>query len=325
MPSNVKNSLVYAFPGSRVVPTASLVDRSMTFLAQAVDIKTITSQSVYFNLPLHLKEHILSYIAAYRPQGLTSLELQALLVDPDQSHGSMDRSPSEIQSLDLSRSIGSRISFNDLSRTCAFPSLTRLCLAHPGPEISWYSFITFAEEIPNLTHLSLAYWPMPTEKSGDSFVSPLCLRRLSEALTLLKYLDVEGCNIWRFALLMFSPSIGIDWAGPWKHVESLNLSQGPMPVEVSLEGGPGTKAWIQGEVMAKRIEAGINSIRKTYGMPNSPLLHVEHGWNSENFMIRYVVDKAYERLYAKRSSMMTVSYAPDALTVQSVDTNTLNS
>ena len=296
MSSNFDNNFVYAFPATPIIPPASLLDQSLITLARIINTETITSISANASFPLHLKEHLLSYIVAYRPPGLTAPDLQALVADPDHIQDSLDRSLSEIRRLDLSRSIGSRISFGDLSQTCIFPSLTHLCLAHPGPEISWSSLIAFAEEVPSLTHLSLAYWPMPertTQKPYGLLSASLYLRRLSETLTRLKYLDIEGCNDWR-AALAFGPDDGIDWTGPWKLVNSLNLSQGPMPLEVSLEGGLETEEWIRREVLAKRIEAYINNVRKKNGWPDALPIHVEHGWGSENFILQYTVDKAYE-------------------------------
>ncbi|KAL9608029.1 MAG: hypothetical protein Q9167_007108 [Letrouitia subvulpina] len=327
MSLNVKNSLVYAFPDTPVVSAASLVDRSMTALAQAVDTETIISSPADLDLPLHLKERLLSYIAAYRPQGLTPLKLQALLADPDQSRDSMNRFPSKTRFLDLSRSIGSRISFGDLSQKFTFPFLTHLCLAHPGPEISWPSFIAFAEKVLSLTHLSLAYWPMPKgsiDKRDDLHTASQYLRRLSEALIRLKYLDVEGCNDWRF-VLSFGLDVGIDWSGSWKLVNSLNLSQGPMPVEVSLEGGPEAVKWIHGEVLAKQIEAYINVVRQEHRESDAPPIHVEHGWSSENCMIKYMVDTTYERLYPKGPSVMAVPNVRDVLVTRSAKTNSPNS
>ncbi|KAL8720947.1 MAG: hypothetical protein Q9225_002274 [Loekoesia sp. 1 TL-2023] len=324
MPSRVASRLVYYFPGTEVVPKASLLDRSLTSLAQNLNTGMVASHLAIFDLPLHLKEHLLSYIAVYWLPGITIAELQALLIDPDQSGDSSNIPSSQIRSLDVSHSIGSSIYFGDLSKTFMLPFLTHLCLAHPGPEVSWPSFLTFIETVSGLTHLSLAYWPKPTvgtedsEDIDESIAPSLALRRLSESLTKLQYLDVEGCNDWRQAFLM-SFDCGLEWAGSWKHVHSLNLSQGPMPVEVQFEGGLATEKWIQGEVLAKRIEDSINFFRRSQGMPTAPPIRVEHGWNTENFMIRFLVDKAYERHFPKGAAT-AVSGTADVVAVQPIAT-----
>lgn len=324
MPPHVFPRLVYSFPGTKIVPKSSLLDQSLRSSAQNLNTGMIASHSSIFDLPLHLKEHLLSYIAVYRLPGITIAELQAFLIDPDQSGDSSNIPSSQIRRLDISRSIGSSIYFDELSSTFRLPFLTHLCLAHPGPEVSWPSFLTFVETVPGLTHLSLAYWPKPkvrtknSEDDDESIAASVALRRLSESLTNLQYLDVEGCNDWRQAFLM-SFACGLEWAGSWKHVHSLNLSQGPMPVEVQFEGGLATEKWIQGEVLAKRIEDSINLLRRSQGMPTAPPIRVEHGWNTENFLIRFLVDKAYERLFPKGATTAVPGIA-DVVTVQPIET-----
>ncbi|KAL8948972.1 MAG: hypothetical protein Q9222_004878 [Ikaeria aurantiellina] len=238
-----------------------------------------------------------------KPNGITIAELRTLLVDPeDRTEENTSRiTLNNLHHLNLSYSIGSTLTFENLETSFSFPQLTHLCLAHPVPPDShnlWESLITFAEQIPNLTHLSLAYWPM--SETGKTPSSALFHRwfcsRLSEVLRKLQYLDAEG---WDHSLL-FPKSfdgavIGPDWTGGWKHVHTLNLSQGPMPVSVSLEGGPETDQWIRREVVARQLVDSIDRVRREHGKQDAQPVQVEHGWSADNFMLNYLVDKAYQR------------------------------
>jgi len=107
-----------------------------------------------------------------------------------------------------------------------FPNLTRLSLAKPGHFASWHQLLAASVSLSTLTHLSLAYWPIPntTPNSKTAFMVnghvqiPLggtnlystlhkqwqepanILRRLSLNTYCLKWLDLEGCNEWLPAL-----------------------------------------------------------------------------------------------------------------------------
>ncbi|KAI4177188.1 MAG: hypothetical protein LQ343_000671 [Gyalolechia ehrenbergii] len=308
MSFNVIERSIYTFPDTQAVLRGSLLDCSLVAIARDFDIETASSLSAINDLPIHLKEYLLSYIAAFRSEGITIGELRAIFANADNEDALPDKIAVDIDYLDLSHSIGSSISFEDLTRSFTFPFLTHLCLAHPGTEaFSWPAFLTFAEKIPHLTHLSLAYWPLPKAVTAASDLALHSLRRLSKALTKLQYLDVEGCNIQLLAPI-YGLDRGPDWTGGWMHLHSLNLSQGPMPLGVQIEGGPETEAWIQGEVLARQVEDSINHIRKKHETPNPPhTLHVEHGPSANNFMISFLIDKAYgrcqpwERLVAPQS------------------------
>ena len=78
-------------------------------------------------------------------------------------------------------------------------------------------------------------------------------------------------------------------------MRSLNVSQGPIPLEVSLEGGSLTEKWIQAKVSARQIGDAINRIRREHRMPDSPPIQLEHGPEKSNFMIDFLLIKAYER------------------------------
>jgi hypothetical protein len=108
-----------------------------------------------------------------------------------------------------------------------FEQLTHLSLSHPPAGVSWRDLLSFSKLIPNVTHLSLAYWPRPTltpnlvtatissqhspdvTAGGSHFYSVLdedlyepasILRQLSSHLLRITWLDLEGCTEWMPAL-----------------------------------------------------------------------------------------------------------------------------
>lgn len=86
-----------------------------------------------------------------------------------------------------------------------------------------------------------------------------------------------------------------DWIGGWRHVHSLNVSQDPMPLGVTIEGGSKPEAWILGEALARYVEESINGVWERHGMTDILLLRMEHGWSVEKMMLRFLVNKRYER------------------------------
>lgn len=307
---------IYAFPGSSIVSKGSLLDQSLMTLAKNTHQFPWSANPEVPQLPIHLKELLLSYVATYRDIGVTISELQALLIESDHIGHFSRCILTRVQHLDLSHSIGSSISCDELSRSFAFTSLTHLCLANPGPKISWSSFLAFTQNLPDLTHLSLAYWPIASTSPGDPgrlSATSRSLACLSRTLTKLQYLDLEGCSEW-IPVLISSPDRGADWIGGWKHVYCLNLSQGPMPIGVSLEGGQATEKWVQGEVSARQIGDNIDRIRRYFGGLDVPPIQLEHGWSPDNFMIKFLVDRAYERSQPEGTSQADVPGTAEAPT-----------
>ncbi|KAL8852730.1 MAG: hypothetical protein Q9221_002360 [Calogaya cf. arnoldii] len=294
MSQNPAQRPIYAFPGCNTIPKGSLLDKSLTTLAKNIyQSPAAFAGSELPHLPIHLKELLLSYIATHRRIGVTIASLQELLTESNDNENFPARIVTGIRHLDLSHSIGSSISCDGLSNSFAFTSLTHLCLAKPGPEISWSSFLASAQHLPDLTHLSLAYWPIAGTISPEGpcrLKTMKSLSTLSRFLTKLRYLDLEGCWDWIPVLI----SDDVDWVGDWKDVECLNLSQGPMPIGVSLEGGTETDKWIDREVKARQIGYVIDLWRKIGKLDVSPT-QVEHGWSPDNCMIKLLVDRAYER------------------------------
>ena len=291
---------VYCFPGYPRVPERSLLDLSLIATAQHSDNESLRCRFDITDLPVHLKQYLLSYIAAYRSRGIAIGELQTLL-QQDRKSNDPNSCPTKLRHLDLSGSIGSSVTFDQMSGFLAAPvsidftSLTHLCLARPGPAVSWRSLLSFAPGVPCLTHLSLAYWSASCvhglEKTAPRDLVASSLSHLSKILTKLQYLDVEGCTDWVSALGMDGV---VDWTGGWKNVHSLNLSQGPMPLEVQFEGGLETSEWIVGEVLVRQVEETINRVRNAHNL-DVPPVSVQHGWNPTNCLIKTVIETAWEK------------------------------
>ena len=313
MSSNSEDRHVHVFSKSHTVSKGSLLDRSLATLAMNIYTHPLPAYSNVPYLPLHLKELLLSYIARYRLIGLTLDQLQDLLAESNSAiREPSDRIRTTIKQLDLSHSIGSSLSCDELDRSFDFTSLTHLCLAKPGTNISWPSLLALSRNQPDLTHLSLAYWPMASPSLGDSdHVSATLqsLSSLSTTLTKLQYLDLEGCSRW-VSILLSDRYNRIDWSGGWKYVRCLNLSQGPMPIGISLEGGQAMENWIQDEVLARQVGDNIDNVRKCVGKLDVPPVRLEHGWSPDNFMIKFLVDRAYERSRIEVSSHATATDAP---------------
>lgn len=134
--------------------------------------------------------------------------------------------------------------------------LKYMSLSHPPTTISWKSLVNFAATIPTLTHLSLAFWPTPSlapnsiTASVTSKYSPNVrygasgyysqsldndwseaaniLRRLSNSLYSLEWLDLDGCTQWAPAL-RWSSTPGIDWVSRWGKVNTISLKGGTSP------------------------------------------------------------------------------------------------
>ncbi|PSS02186.1 hypothetical protein BD289DRAFT_360202 [Coniella lustricola] len=183
------------------------------------------------------------------------------------------------------------------------PNLTHLSLAansETRPLNSWKQLLGIAPHLRNLTHLSLAFWPLPTLTPNSTYsklVTPqgqtvqaggtnpyshsldddwseaiLVLRKLSESMYGLEYLDLTGCTAWFTALTASRDGDRIDWVGAWGKISHLVLhtgygSQRPEDgncVGAASEGGR------NGELMAsvntaRRIEKDIRTRRAGRG------------------------------------------------------------
>lgn len=137
------------------------------------------------------------------------------------------------------------------------PNLTHLSLAlHPrqAQTTSWRELLTLATRLGSVTHLSLAYWPEPCFLQGAKFAtvsSPqgqripyggtnyyshtvdhdwsealLVLKKLSQSLYKLEFLDLTGCAPWFKALTLEEGHDYVDWARSWGKITHLRLNTG---------------------------------------------------------------------------------------------------
>lgn len=138
------------------------------------------------------------------------------------------------------------------------PTLTHLSLSHPSPATSWSRLISFTKHTPALTHLSLAFWPVPSlnpnatttvmasryakdvqyggtnyyshSLEGDFREAAEVLRRLAAKLPNLEYLDLTGCADWIRALRWVGDGDdsdrGVDWGSQWIKLHTLKAHSG---------------------------------------------------------------------------------------------------
>ena len=228
--------------------TSTLKHITLKAIAQSWDLFEEEDYPAFADIPLRLRLRILSYIDFYGPivdvsglqallQGterLDQLDLGGLVghgnltlkrvaklltkSDGDESH---NRDQPILESWDADESLEQ--SLRPSLRLNRAAQLTHLCLSHPGPAILWRDLLTFSKTTPQLTHLSLAYWPWPTltpnlatttmvgqhgpnvTAGGANFYAAmdqdmaepgLVLRQLSSHLLCLQWLDIEGCQEW---------------------------------------------------------------------------------------------------------------------------------
>ncbi|KAJ0118117.1 hypothetical protein J7T55_014570 [Diaporthe amygdali] len=281
-------------PGER-----SLMDIALRNMALDWEYQRSYNLYHIFTLPDRIRMALISYINTMFEPGLSLLDLKIILLRqaPDDDAGKEDTSetppsPSSmnegITHLDLSISVERSIKLRDLSsllfpthsdnigplldswdapESTAIPrpllvNLTHLSLA-TSPETSflssWKQLLAFSTHLPTLTHLSLAYWPIPSLTPNATFAKVvsaqgqtfqyggrnpysltldddwseaiLVLRKLSKSLYGLEYLDLTGCAPWVKALTAHAhgpnaePDL-IDWVHDWGKIETLVLTSG---------------------------------------------------------------------------------------------------
>lgn len=229
-------------------------------------------------MPSHLRSLLLSYVAVYGPdEGIGLENLRNILRPP---HPDEDFAGNEdMCRLDLSGALGRSISFLQLTEllspkkletgpeeswdiddaipklyknpTTFLPFLTHLSVSHPPPGISWAKLLELAKNVPTVTHLSLAHWPVPSlnpnskmttistaqgltmQYGGTNFYSHSLdddwseaagiLRRLSWSLYNLEWLNLDGNTEWAPALRWNERKSGVDWKEHWKKVKHISL------------------------------------------------------------------------------------------------------
>lgn len=255
-----------------------------------------------YNLPDRIRMALIHYVNTMYEPGLSLLDLKIILLPqaPEDDAGNGDvaeppPSPSSLNEgithLDLSLSTERSIKLRELT-SFLFPlnsdgdgplldswdapesttiprallvNLTHLSLA-ASPETStlcsWKQLLAFSSHLPTLTHLSLAYWPIPSLTPNATFAKVvsaqgqafqyggrnpyshtldddwseaiLVLRKLSKSLYGLEYLDLTGCAPWEKALTAHSHGPDdetdmIDWVGDWGKIETVVLTTGYGP------------------------------------------------------------------------------------------------
>lgn len=212
------------------------------------------------DIPLRLRLRLLSYIVIYGPpidpaalkallqgsemvqhldlaglighRGLTLRKLQKIL-EPDRESAPRENEDAVAESWDAEEILESATNPSPLQGR--FSQLTHLSLSHPTMNgASWRDLLSLSKHTPQLTHLSLAYWPRPTltpnlststvstptrqevSAGGSNYYSALdsdmeepasLLRQLSGTLLCLQWLDLEGCSSWLPALLRLAAEI----------------------------------------------------------------------------------------------------------------------
>lgn len=248
-----------------------LVDTCLRRMAEDWGFHSDYNTYYLATMPTRLRVLLLSYIAVYGPDEGVGIEgLNNILRPPPGANAEDDFSGNDnFRRLDVSCAIGRSISFSQLSEsiispeeeaseetweirsnpTSFLPFLTHLSLSHPPPNISWTKFLSFAKNVPTLTHLSLAYWPVPslTPNSKTATISPRygtsvqyggtslyshsldgdwseaagILKRLSWSLYNLEWLSLDGCTEWAPALRW--KKSGINWKEHWSKIRSISL------------------------------------------------------------------------------------------------------
>ena len=286
-------------PGQYIPNEHSLIHQTLKALAKDWDWHVQYDQFYLATLPIPLKQTLLSYIAFYNPQRVTCHSLRVLFLDESELE---DATGSEgVTHLDLATSIGHPLGLKELKDFFAkepgrswedkmttaneivpdswetpsiilsptifrFPTLTYLSLAHPVSG-SWRSLLALTPHLATLTHLSLAYWPVPSltpnsktayrttpwgdvDYGGSNYYSLYdcdfseaagLLRRLSRSLLCLKWLDLTGCEAWIRAL---GAETGIEWNGTWRGVEAVRVGQGSIPESVKDGSGRWRELWM---------------------------------------------------------------------------------
>jgi hypothetical protein len=248
-----------------------------------------------------------------RLEGLTNIsapvEVEQSMEDVENADGPEPFDPGEhnesFYRLDLSGSLGHSISFKQLttllekpkstddaptefsweetltrSLNPPLPHLTHLSLSHPSHSISWPRLLSFANHTPTLTHLSLAYWPVPSltlnaktammssrygkdiQYGGTNYYSHSLdndfreaaevIRRLAGKLYLLEWLDLSGCLDWIRALRWTEGSEGtgmgdfggVGWGTQWLKMRTIRARSGTTLDENS--GYAGVVRFVQG-------------------------------------------------------------------------------
>ncbi|RMZ16895.1 hypothetical protein D0860_00793 [Hortaea werneckii] len=242
--------------GSKLEKPKGLTHLTLKRLAQHWELVDEEDYSAFGEIPLRLRLQLICYLGVYGPpidavafkaltQGsdpIDTLDLAGLAghgrltirklahaLEPKAHQASQETQGEILDSWDAEETLEDAVNPSlDISR---FAHLTHLSLSHPPPNVSWRELLSLSKHVPQLTHLSLAYWPRPTRtphlstatissgsspevRAGGTHIysgldqdyseAASLLRQLSNHLLCLQWLDLEGCAEWMPALALHS-------------------------------------------------------------------------------------------------------------------------
>ncbi|KAK5108111.1 hypothetical protein LTR62_008765 [Meristemomyces frigidus] len=235
---------------NEITAPTGLLHLALKRLAEQWELFDPEDYPALVEIPLRLRLRVLSYIGFYGPtidtaalqaltqgdEALTFLDLAGIaghgsltmkklvrVFEPTKQVAKIDQQEglAEMWDDDATATLGTAMSI------ARFSTLTHLSLSHPPTTASWKDVLALSKHTPQLTHLSLAYWPRPTltpnlttasitsqhspevRAGGSHYYSGLdgdyaepaaLLRRLAQNLLCLRWLDLEGCAAWAPAL-----------------------------------------------------------------------------------------------------------------------------
>ncbi|KAJ8612047.1 hypothetical protein MRB53_037598 [Persea americana] len=224
----------------------TLLHHTLKLLAEDFYFHAESDAEYLCSIPCDLRVALLSYIAAYStPRSFSASDLAALF--PVMSGDVVHR-------LDLGAVLSPICTLDDIhhflkrrsaargleppeawdaslhlrapqSRTLTTMTITHLSLAHPDPaSASWTSLISLMKDLPQLTHLSLAAWPIPSLAAAPAALqmslapnrptlttsveqadASCLLGTFARATPGLVYLDLSECHDW-IEVLRLEPS-----------------------------------------------------------------------------------------------------------------------
>ncbi|KAI6823764.1 hypothetical protein KC340_g11371 [Hortaea werneckii] len=240
--------------GSKLEKPKGLIHLTLKRLAEHWDLVDEEDYAAFGEIPLRLRLQLISYLGVYGPpidavafkaltrgsdpidtldlaglagHGRLTIRKLAHALEPKALQASPETQREILDSWDAEETLEDALNPSlDMSR---FAHLTHLSLSHPPPNVSWRELLSLSKHIPQLTHLSLAYWPRPTRtphlstatissgsspevRAGGTHIysgldqdyseAASLLRQLSGHLLCLQWLDLEGCAEWMPALAM---------------------------------------------------------------------------------------------------------------------------
>lgn len=316
-----------SLPGAYIPEKGSLIDIVLHKLAYDWDFQREYNQFYLYFLPNHLKPALIRRIGIRSSHGVSISDLKLILLPPVDIYkdGELDTHAlvnQEMTSLDLAGSLGRPIILKEVidllyppvqaaefeepedswdavesspsPPRVLLPNLSHLSLAldpEDSSVASWKQLLTLSSKASRITHLSLAYWPVPcfnpraristvsspqgqrVAYGGTNYYSHsldndwsealLILRMLSRNLYELEYLDLTGCESWFKALSMNSEHDFIDWAGNWGKITHLKLCAGWKPAENSPTSEQA--AYVDIAEDAAKVEKHIRTMRAGKG------------------------------------------------------------